>query len=89
MSRIGSCGFESHPGHLAVREKRRRVSGAKSKRFVSLLFHTGVQIPGPHPGLEGDTDRARVMRFADVEDVARRSHELTDLLQAWCRWKDD
>jgi hypothetical protein len=54
-----------------------------------LLFHTGAQIPGPHLGLEGDTDTARVMRFADVEDVARRTHELTDLLQAWCRWKDD
>ena len=59
-----------------------------AKRFVSLLFHTGAQIPGTHPGLEGDTETARVMRFSDVEDVKCRSDELTGVLQAWCRWKD-
>jgi len=60
-----------------------------AKKFVSLLFHTGAQIPGAHPALEGDTDTARVMRFSDVEDVEGRAHELVDVLQAWCRWKDD
>ena len=37
-----------------------------AKKFVSLLFHTGAQIPGDHPALEGDTETARVMRFADA-----------------------
>ncbi|MGH3668778.1 MAG: hypothetical protein ACRDU7_10830, partial [Acidimicrobiia bacterium] len=31
-----------------------------AKKFVSLLFHTGAQIPGDHPALEGDTETARV-----------------------------
>ncbi len=43
-----------------------------AKKFVSLLFHTGAQIPGDHPALEGDTETARVMRFSDAEDVERR-----------------
>ena len=59
-----------------------------AKNFVSLLFHTGAKIPGDHAGLEGDTDTARVMRFADLNDVRKRSGELTAVLQAWCRWKD-
>jgi hypothetical protein len=59
-----------------------------AKKLVSLLFHTGAKIPGDHPGLEGDGDTARVMRFTDVEDVRRRTGELTGVLEAWCRWKD-
>jgi hypothetical protein len=59
-----------------------------AKNFVSLLFHTGARIPGTHPGLEGEGDTARVMRFTDMADVKRRSGELTDILRAWCRWKD-
>ena len=58
-----------------------------AKKFVSLLFHTGAQIPGSHKGLEGDGDTARVMRFADLADVQKRGHELTDVLRAWCDWK--
>ncbi len=60
-----------------------------AKKFVSLLFHTGARIPGDHPILEGDTDTAQVMRFADADDVERRSAELTEVLQDWCRWKDE
>jgi hypothetical protein len=59
-----------------------------AKKFVSLLFHTGAKIPGNHPGLEGEGDTARVMRFADADEVRKRSSELTEVLVAWCRWKD-
>ena len=59
-----------------------------AKKFVSLLFHTGAQIPGDHRGLEGEGDTARVMRFSDLDEVRKRSSELTEVLQAWCRWKD-
>lgn len=59
-----------------------------AKNFVSLLFHTGAKIPGDHPGLEGDGETARVMRFAGLDEVSERSGELTAVLQAWCRWKD-
>jgi hypothetical protein len=60
-----------------------------AKKFVSLLFHTGAKIPGDHPGLEGDGETARVMRFADTEEVKERSAELTEVLVTWCRWKDE
>jgi hypothetical protein len=58
-----------------------------SKKFVSLLFHTGAHIPGEHPGLEGEGDTARVMRFADQAEVEARAGELTAVLRAWCDWK--
>ena len=53
-----------------------------AKKLISLLFHTGAKIPGDHPGLEGEGETARVMRFADVVDVQARSGELTAVLQA-------
>ena len=59
-----------------------------SKNFVSLLFHTGAKIPDDHAGLEGDGETARVMRFADLDEVQERSGQLTAVLKAWCRWKD-
>jgi len=59
-----------------------------AKRFVSLLFHTGAHIPGSHPGLEGEGETARVMRFTDADEVNRRSDELIEVLRAWCAWKD-
>jgi hypothetical protein len=59
-----------------------------AKKFVSLLFHTGANIPGDHPGLDGEGDTARVMRFADAGEVKRRADELREVLAAWCRWKD-
>lgn len=59
-----------------------------AKNFVSPLFHTAAKIPGDHAGLEGDGDTARVMRFADLTEVRKRSGELTAVLEAWCRWKD-
>src|ERR687895_2857072 len=40
-----------------------------SKRFVSLLFHRGAEIPGNHPRLEGDGRLARTMRFADADEL--------------------
>jgi hypothetical protein len=59
-----------------------------AKRFVSLLFHTGSSIPGDHPALEGDTDTARVMRFADLDAVEAGAADLTKVIKAWCQWKD-
>ena len=59
-----------------------------AKNFVSLLFHTGAQLPGKHKGLEGDGATARVMRFADAADVKKRGKELTAILRTWCDWKD-
>src|SRR5207249_1064846 len=36
----------------------------KSKNHASLMFHTGANIPGSFPSLEGSGDTSRVMKFA-------------------------
>lgn len=59
-----------------------------AKKFVSLLWHQGAKIPGDHPGLEGDGETARVMRFADEADVEDRRGELVGAIEAWMAWKD-
>lgn len=63
------------------------VSFNPAKNLVSLLFHRGAEIPGEHPGLEGDGKLARTMRFADRAEVERRQGELGAVIKAWCDWK--
>jgi hypothetical protein len=58
-----------------------------SKRFVSLLFHRGAEIPGDHPRLEGDGRLARTMRFADADELEAGRGELEAVIRAWCDWK--
>lgn len=60
----------------------------KSKAHVSLMFHTGAQIPGTFPSLEGTGDVSRVMKFADAADLKAKTSELRRLVKAWCDWKD-
>ena len=60
------------------------VSFNPAKKFVSLLFHRGAEIPGDFPGLEGEGKLARTMRFADVADVDRGADELQAVIRAWC-----
>jgi hypothetical protein len=59
-----------------------------AKNFVSLLFHTGAEIPGKHPDLEGDSRLTRVMRFDGPADVRAKRKGLQALVRAWCDWKD-
>ena len=56
----------------------------RSKKFVSLMFHRGSEIPGEHPSLEGDAALVRTMRFADLNDVEARQSELAAVVRAWC-----
>ena len=58
-----------------------------AKKFVSLMFHRGSEIPGEHPGLEGDAALARTMRFLDENDLRDRQPELQAVIRAWCDWK--
>ena len=60
----------------------------KSKRFVSLMFHRGSEIPGSHPGLEGDAALVRTMRFEDEAEVKTQRNALAAIVRAWCDWKD-
>jgi hypothetical protein len=60
------------------------VSFNPSKKFVSLLFHRGAEIPGDFPRLEGDGRLVRTMRFADVAEVEQAADELQAVIRAWC-----
>ncbi len=59
----------------------------KSKRFVSLMFHRGSEIPGSHPDLEGEGALVRVMRFDDDADVEAHRGALEAVVHVWCDWK--
>jgi hypothetical protein len=63
------------------------ASFTPAKRFVSLLFHRGAEIPGDHPRLEGDTQLARTMRFADADELEAARADLEAVIRAWCDWK--
>lgn len=56
----------------------------RAKKFVSLMFHRGAEIPGNFPSLEGEGMQARAMRILDEADLAAKTAELTRLSRAWC-----
>ncbi len=56
----------------------------KAKKFVSLMFHRGSEIPGDHPDLEGDAALVRTMRFQDEDDVEDHREVLQAVVRAWC-----
>lgn len=59
----------------------------RAKAHVSLMFHTGADIPGEFPHLEGGEKVARYMRFADLETVESLREELASVVAAWCDLK--
>ena len=61
----------------------------RAKKFVSLMFHRGSEIPGDHPLLEGDAALVRIMKFDDLSDVDKKSGDLTAVVKAWCDWRDE
>ncbi|MBM3946482.1 MAG: DUF1801 domain-containing protein [SAR202 cluster bacterium] len=75
-----------HP--LKAEMLRVRDINPRSKAHVSLLFHTGAQIPGKPPRLEGGGDTARSMRFTDLKDVDTQKGALESVVREWCAWKD-
>lgn len=63
------------------------ASFSPAKKMVSLMFHRGAEIPGEHPGLEGDARLVRTMRFADLDEVEARRADLEAVIAAWCELK--
>lgn len=63
-----------------------QVSDERYDEAVEAWF--GAEIPGDHPGLEGDNELVRSMRFADRADIEARRGELEAVIVAWCRLKD-
>jgi hypothetical protein len=60
------------------------VSFNPSKKFVSLMFHRGSEIPGEHPRLEGDGKLVRTMRFASEDELEAGRADLEAVIRAWC-----
>jgi hypothetical protein len=58
-----------------------------SKRFLSIMFHRGAEIPGEHPRLEGDGRLVRTMRFADLDELEAGRADLEAVVRAWCDWR--
>ena len=59
------------------------ASFSPAKKLVSLMFHRGAEIPGDHPGLEGDARLVRTMRFESDEEIERRADEIEAVVAAW------
>jgi hypothetical protein len=60
----------------------------RSKQHASLMFHTGAQIPGKHPLLEGDGDTGRVVKIASIDDAESARGQIERVVRAWCDWRD-
>ena len=55
----------------------------RSKKAVSLLFHTGASIPGSHPRRIGGGDTARYMNLADVAEANAAQKDLEKIVKSW------
>jgi hypothetical protein len=55
-----------------------------AKRWVSVLFHRGAEIPGEHEILQGGGKLARYARFDTVADVDAHAAEVASVVRAWC-----
>lgn len=60
----------------------------RSKRHVSLMFHTGATIPGEHRRLHGSGDTAAYMTFTDDVDFDEQRPELASVVRSWITMKD-
>ena len=58
-----------------------------AKKFTSLMFHNGSQIPGKHPELKGSARLVRTMQFKDPDDVKAKSASIKAVVKAWCDWR--
>ncbi len=61
----------------------------RTKKHVSLMFHTGATILGEFPHLQGGAETARYMTFSDMAEVEARREELTAIVRAWIKMKSE
>ena len=59
----------------------------RSKKHASLMFHTGAEIPGDFPHMQGGNRTARYMTFESKEEAESLRRELESVVQAWCKLK--
>lgn len=84
-SRLGECIKWSaltfiYEGNLAT------INPA-AKKFVSLMFHNGAEIPGKHPEFKGSAKLVRTMQFKDSADVEAKRAAIKAVAKAWCDWR--
>jgi len=60
----------------------------RTKKHVSLMFHTGASIPGKFPHLEGTGDVARYLKVFEMDQAKSLEKELKSLVKSWCKMKD-
>ncbi len=60
-----------------------------AKKFVSLMFHKGALIHDEFGLLEGDGKEARVARFENMDDIAKKQQALEALIRQWIVMRDD
>lgn len=60
----------------------------RAKKFVSLMFHRGSEIPGEHPLLLGDGKLVRTMQIPDAAYAEAHADEIAAVFRAWCDAKD-
>ena len=60
----------------------------RSKKHASLMFHTGAEIPGEFPHLEGSGEVARYIKVTDVDHAKELEKELLSIFKSWCEMKD-
>ncbi len=59
-----------------------------AKKFVSLMFHKGAQLPNSSGLLSGDGKEARVARFEDSSDISAKEEALKSLVKEWIDFRD-
>jgi hypothetical protein len=60
----------------------------QARRFVSLMFHRGAEIPGHFPALTGGGDTARYMQIDDLAAAAELRPQIEAIVRAWCDHRD-
>jgi hypothetical protein len=86
-SRVGECIKWKSPtfvfkGNIASFNPR-------TKKHVSLMFHTGASIKGEFPHLIGGGNTARYMTFSTRSETESLREELTAIIQSWCKQKSE
>lgn len=61
----------------------------RSKKHVSLMFHTGAKIPGKFENLQMSGDTAAYMTFLDKEDFEKKKESLGNVVKSWIAWKSN
>jgi hypothetical protein len=59
----------------------------RSKKHVSLMFHTGATIPGQYARLHATGSTAAYMTFTDPDDFEAAKDDLRAALQGWIDMK--